>query len=68
MERIQDSVEKKGNKMDFEISEDVKFWLLMLGYTGGTLVLCYWMYKWFARMIGTAVVKELVKAGVIAVL
>lgn len=54
--------------MNFEISEDVKFWLLMLGYTGGTLVLCYWMYKWFAGMIGAAVVKELVKAGVIAVL
>ena len=54
--------------MSFELSEDVKFWLLMLGYTGGTLVLCYWMYKWFAAMIGVAVAKELVKAGIIAVL
>lgn len=54
--------------MSFELSDDVKFWLTMLGYTGGTIVLCLWMYKWFAKMIGVAVAKELVKAGVVAVL
>lgn len=50
-----------------ELSEETKFWLLMLGWTGGTLVLCWGLYKWFAVMIGKEVAAALVKAGVILV-
>lgn len=54
--------------MHFELSDEAKFWLTMLGWTGGTIVLCYWLYRWFAAMIGAEVARALVKAGVIAVL
>lgn len=59
---------EKGNEMfDNVFSDDVKFWLIMLGYVGGTLVLCGVMYKWFAAMVGKEVAKALLTAGVIAI-
>lgn len=50
-----------------KLSYEAKTWLGIIGYTGGTIVLCWVMYRWFAAMVGRAVVKELIKAGVIAV-
>lgn len=49
------------------MTEDVKFWLQVLGYLGGTLVLTYAMYKWFAAMIGKEVAAALLRAGIVAI-
>ena len=51
-----------------ELNDDVKFWLYLIGWTGGTIVLCYYMYKWFAVMVGKEVARALIGAGVVAVL
>lgn len=53
--------------MNFELSDNVKFWLTIIGYVGGCMAISYVMYKWFAGMVGAAVAKELIKAGVIMV-
>jgi len=53
--------------MKKELSYEAKAWLQIIGWTGGTIVLCWAMYRWFAGLIGKAIVKELIKAGVIAV-
>ena len=53
------------------MSQSVKDTLVTLGigaaYIGGTIVLCYWMYKAFAKMIGVEVAKALVAAGVVVI-
>lgn len=61
------AVMKGASMNDFEFSDDVKFWLTMIGYVGGCVALSYVMYKWFAGLVGTAVAKELIKAGIIIV-
>lgn len=55
--------------MSFDMLDStVKDWLIVIGYCGGCLVISAALYKWFATMVGKAIVKELVKAGIIAVI
>ena len=53
--------------MDFKLTEETKFWLQVAGYLGGTLVLTYVAYKWFAIMVGKEVAKALLAAGIVAI-
>lgn len=48
--------------------ESVKIATEIIRYTGVTIVISYLLYKWFATIIGKAIVKELIKAGIVAVL
>ena len=54
------------NKFE-NLSQEAKAWAIIIGYAGVTIGVCYFVYKWYAALIGKAVVKELLKAGVIAV-
>lgn len=54
-------------KIKVKLSDTVKAYLVMFGYCGGVLVLTLGLYKIFATMVGKAVAKELLKAGIIAV-
>ncbi len=51
-----------------DLSDQAKYWAIVIGYVGACIGLTYLMYKCFAAMVGKAVATELVKAGVIAVL
>lgn len=51
----------------FELSEETTFWLQMFGWTAGCIVLTVVMYKLFAAMVGEAVAKALLAAGVVVV-
>lgn len=53
--------------MDKYMTEDVKFWLTLCGYVGGTLVVTYALYKWFAIMVGKEMAKALLAAGIVAI-
>lgn len=50
------------------LAENVKIATEIIGYTGATIVISYLLYKWFASLIGKAIVHELIKAGIVAVL
>lgn len=50
-----------------KLSDEAKFWAVLLGYTGVAIGVTYLMYLGFAKMIGKSVVKELLKAGIITV-
>lgn len=51
----------------FKMSDEAKFWAVLLGYTGVAIGVTYLMYLGFAKMIGKSVVKELLKAGIIVI-
>lgn len=51
-----------------KLSDDAKLWLGVIGYMGGVIILCAFMYRFYAHMMGKAVVAELIKAGVLTVL
>lgn len=53
--------------MGIQLTEEQKFWLRIIGYTGGTLIMCYALYHWFAAIIGKEVATALIKAGVVAI-
>jgi len=50
------------------LSDEARYWAIIIGYVGACIGLTYLMYKAFAVMVGKAVATELIKAGVIAVL
>ena len=50
-----------------KLSDEAKFWAVLLGYTGVAIGVTYLMYLGFAKMIGRQIVKELLKAGVITI-
>lgn len=50
-----------------KLSEDVKLILLMVGYVGVCVGISYAMYRVFAIMVGKEVVRQLITAGIIAV-
>lgn len=53
--------------MDKYMTEETKFWLTLAGYVGGTLIITYAAYKWFAIMVGKEVAKALLAAGIVAI-
>lgn len=50
------------------LSEKAKIVAVWIGYIGVCVGITYFTYKWFAAMVGKAVMKELIKAGIVAVL
>lgn len=50
------------------LSSQIKFWAFVIGYSGVCIAITYYTYKSFAKMMGRAVVKELIKAGIVKVL
>lgn len=53
--------------MGIKLTDEQMFWLQIAGYIGGTLVVTYALYKWFAVMIGKEVAAALIKAGVVVI-
>lgn len=51
----------------FEIDQNTKDWLVVIGYTGACVAVSVLTWKWIAKMIGIQIAKELLKAGVIAI-
>lgn len=52
---------------NIKLSDEAKFWVVLLGYTGVAIGVTYLMYLGFAKMIGREIAKELLKAGIIAI-
>lgn len=50
-----------------KLSDEAKFWAVLLGYTGVAIGVTYLMYLGFAKMIGRQIVKKLLKAGIITI-
>lgn len=50
------------------LSENAKLVAWSIGYVGACIGICYVMYKWLAKLVGKAIVAELIKAGIVTVL
>lgn len=50
------------------LTEKAKIAGEIIGYTGMTIIISYVVYKWIGACIGKAIAKELIKAGIVAVL
>lgn len=51
----------------FKMSQSTKEWAMIIGYTGGCVVVSVLTWKLIAKAIGKAVAKELIKEGFIAI-
>lgn len=50
------------------LSDEAKTIAFSIGYVGACVCICYVMYKWLAKLVGKAIVTELIKAGIVTVL